>query len=76
MVFFRIDINIFVVYIKNIVNNLCANKKKLKYSIEYYIKNIIIVLKDIVCWKALNLLYNHDIKKKYHYKTIANNFLK
>jgi hypothetical protein len=33
------DINIIVIEtIKNVVNNLYANKKKPKYSIEYYIK--------------------------------------
>jgi hypothetical protein len=61
--------------IKNVVNNLCQNKRKLKYSAEYYIKNIIIVPKDVVSWKALKLLYNDDIKKKYHYKIIADKFL-
>jgi hypothetical protein len=45
------DINIVVETIKNLVNNLYPNKKKLKYSTEYYIKNIIIVLKDVVPWK-------------------------
>jgi hypothetical protein len=50
--------------IKNIINNLCPNKRKLKYPIEYYIKNIIMVLKDVISWKASKLLNNDGIKKK------------
>ena len=59
--------------IKNLINELCPDKRKSKYSIDYYLKYCVHALKDVVSWKALgNLL---EGTKKYHYKTIASKFL-
>jgi hypothetical protein len=44
------------------------NKRKTKYSVEYYLYYIVLVLKEIQSWKSLKYLLNN--KKPYHFKTI------
>lgn len=62
--FFDIDlINIF----NDTVNYYCKNKRKSKYSTEYYLYHIVLVLKNLSSWKSLTYIYNN---KPYHYKTI------
>jgi hypothetical protein len=34
--------------IKKVINEVCPNKRTLKYSIEYYLENILHVLRDVV----------------------------
>lgn len=58
----------------NLVNELCPNKRKTKYSFDYYLKNIIHVLKDVVTWESLTILYPIGTKKN-HYKTIEAKFI-
>ena len=53
------------------VNIKCPNKRKPKYSTEYYLTNIIDLLTDFVKWKSLKKSVNYRNNSKYHYKTIA-----
>jgi hypothetical protein len=55
------------------VNELCPSIRKCKYSTSYYLENIIYVLKDVVSWKSLQILYKDH--SKYHYKTIQDKFI-
>jgi transposase len=59
--------------INDVVNELCPNKRKPKYANEYYIKNMLLVLKDVVSWRSLKII-NKDASK-YHFKTINDKFL-
>jgi hypothetical protein len=63
------------------INILCPNKRKPKYSNEYYLKNIISMLTKFVSWRALAESINYKngvlrgeseetIKNDNHYKTI------
>lgn len=61
--------------ILNLVRELCPNKKKSKYSFDYYLENIIHVLKDVVTWKSLQILYKKGTKLN-HYKTIEAMYIK
>jgi hypothetical protein len=45
-----------------------------KYSNEYYLKHIIYVLKDVVSWKSLQIVFNN--KSYNHYKTLSKIHLK
>ena len=56
--------------IKN-VNLLCPNKRKPRYTPEYYLKNITDVLTDFVKWSSLKKSSNCINNYKYHYKTIS-----
>jgi hypothetical protein len=58
----------FIIEFKKQVKNECNPCRTPKYSIEYYLYYIILVLTDLNTWKALTLL--HDTKPKNHYKTI------
>lgn len=64
------------------VNILCPNKRTPKYSNEYYLTNILTLLKDFVSWRSLRMsifykkgtLTNKSkdiISKDNHYKTIC-----
>ena len=58
---------------KKIVNIKCKPKRKSKYTIEYYLYNIILVLKNLQKWESLKLFHNE--KQKFHYKTIQDKHL-
>ena len=61
-------------YIIEIVKNKYPQKRKRKYTFEYYLENFIYVLNDIVKWSSLHIL---DKKQKsYHWKSIYNEFNK
>jgi uncharacterized lipoprotein YajG len=36
--------------VNDVVNEICQNKRKPKYSNEYCIKNMLLVLKNVVSW--------------------------
>lgn len=57
-----------------LINELCPPLRKCKYTNEYYLDNIIHVLKNVVSWSSLHML--HPDKPKTHYKTIQDVFLK
>ena len=59
--------------ILEVISELCPNKRRPKYSNEYYITNILSVLKDVNSWKSLKNL--NLVGGRYHYKTIADKFL-
>lgn len=60
--------------LKEVINEICPNKRKPKFSIDYYLTNIIHVLKDANSWKSLQTL--NVVKGKInHYKTINDKFL-
>jgi len=59
--------------ILNIIDKKCPSIRKPQYTNEYYLENIIYVLRDLVSWESLQLLYPN--KHKYHYKTIQDKFL-
>ena len=50
---------------------LCPNKRKPRYTHEYYLKNILKVLSTVVTWSSLKDLNTYNGKTKYHYKTIS-----
>jgi transposase len=52
----------------NLVHKNCKIVRPPKYSLIYYLYNIILVLTNLQTWKSLKLL--HLDKKPYHYKTI------
>lgn len=52
----------------NIVNKKCKPIRKPKYSTEYYLYHIMLVLTDLQKWESLKLL--HINNKPNHYKTI------
>jgi hypothetical protein len=56
-----------------LVNLRCKNKRKPKYSNEYYLYYIILVLTDLQKWKSLKLFYTKE--KENHYKTIQDKHL-
>ena len=56
----------------NVVNELFPQLRKPKYTKNYYLDSIILMLNDLVKWESLVLL-NID-KPKYHYKTIQKIF--
>lgn len=58
--------------ILNIVNKYCPSKLRPKYTNEYYLNNIILMLNDMCKWKSLSILDPN--KPKYHYKTIQKKF--
>lgn len=58
---------------KKIVNIKCKPIRKAKYTTEYYLYNIILVLKDLQKWESLNLI--HTEKAIFHYKTIQDKHL-
>ena len=53
------------------VHSKCPNKRKPKYTSEYYLTNILDVLVDFVKWSSLKKSKNYNGKNRYHYKTIA-----
>ena len=57
--------------IKKQVALKCPNKRKPKYTTDYYLTNIIDLLTDFVKWSSLIKSNNYINKSKYHYKTIA-----
>ena len=60
------------VYIRQflkIVAEKCKQLRKPKYSNEYYLYHISLMLTDLSNWKSLQIVYRGD-NKKYHYKTI------
>lgn len=55
------------------INEKSPNKRKPKYSNEYYLDFIFKILNDVVSWHSLKRLFN--FKHKNHFKTIYNKFL-
>jgi len=52
-------------YIIDIVKNKYPQKRRRKYSFEYYLENFVYVLNDLVKWSSLSIL---DKKQKsYHW---------
>jgi hypothetical protein len=58
--------------ILNIANKKYPSIRKRKYSLEYYLKNFVHVLKDVVHWSSLRLINKNE--KSFHWKTIYNEF--
>ena len=54
------------------VNELCPSKKKIKFTNEYYLNNIIYLLNDVCRWKSLALINKEA--SEFHWKTIENKF--
>ena len=67
-----IDIE-FINEFKKIVKIKCKPMRKSKYTTEYYLYNIILVLTDFQKWKSLELIHNKQ--PKFHYKTIQDKHL-
>ena len=61
-------------YMIDIITSKYPIKPKRKYSIDYYLDNILLMLYDIIKWKSLSLI--HKNKYTYHWKTIYNEFNK
>lgn len=59
-------------YILDLVDNLCPNKRKPIYTAEYYLDNIISVLKDKISWNSLKF----PDKPKNHGSAIRKIFVK
>ena len=66
--------NEYIETVHKLVDKLCPNKRKPKYDFYNYIENIIYMLTDLNKWSSLRLV--HKNKKKYHYKTIYEVFIK
>jgi hypothetical protein len=58
---------------KNTINKYCKNKRTPKYTTEYYLYNIILVLRKTSSWSSIN---EFNYKKTFHYKTINKMHLK
>ena len=58
---------------KNTIDKYCKNKRTPKYTTEYYLYNIILVLRKTSSWSSIN---EFNDKKPYHYKTISKMHLK
>ena len=61
------DSEIIQIFIETI-HKYYHNKRKTKYSVEYYLYYIILVLKELQSWKSLKYLLTNN--KTNHYKTI------
>ena len=44
--------------ILNIIDKKCPSIRKPQYTNKYYLENIIYVLRDLVSWESLQLLYH------------------
>ena len=64
---------IYVKQFMKVVNRLCKSIRKPKYSNEYYLYHIILVLADLQKWESLSTVCSN--KSKYHYKTIQDKHL-
>jgi Transposase DDE domain len=53
------------------VNQLAPNKRKPRFSSEYYLTNILDLLNDFNSWRSLKKSVNYKKEKRYHYKTIS-----
>ena len=67
------DSEIIQIFIETI-HKYYHNKRKTKYSVEYYLYYIILVLKELQSWKSLKYLLTNN--KTNHYKTIQDIYLK
>ena len=61
-------------YIVYFVTITYKKLRKRKYSFDHYIKNFIHILNDVSIWEKLNLININT--KKYHWKSIYNEYLK
>ena len=57
----------------DIVGNKCKSIRKPKYSNEYYLYHIMLILTDLQKWKSLRIVC--DNKSEYHYKTMQDKHL-
>lgn len=55
-----------------VVKEICPFKRFIKYTYEYYLEKILLILNDVCKWKSLNK--TADKKPKFHYKTIQRVF--
>jgi hypothetical protein len=51
-------------YIIDIIKNKYPQKRRRKYSFEYYLENFVYVLNDLVKWSSSHILYKKQ--KSYH----------
>src|SRR5271168_866068 len=65
----------FIDMCKIVIKELSPNKRVPKYSVDYYLENMIHVLKDVTTWKSLKILDKGNKDKPFHYKTISDKFL-
>lgn len=56
------------------VTVLCPNKRKLKYSNEYVLDKILLLLRDVTTWRSFSRIIPNT--KVYHYSTIMKRFHK
>lgn len=59
-------------FVLELVKKRCPSKKQTKYSNGYYFDRMILLLRNVVSWRSLGVIYKKT--KTYHYKTIAAKF--
>ena len=57
--------NIYKKYILIIANKKYPEIRKRKFSLEYYLKNFLYILNDLVNWSSLKIINNEN--KSYHW---------
>lgn len=68
---------IFKVYkscVLEIANNAYKNVRNRKFKLDYYLNNFLLLLNDVNKWKTLSVINQNQ--KKFHWKTIYNEFMK
>ena len=68
-------IELCLIEIDKININIDRKRYKVKYSNEYYLKFIFLILNDINKWSFIINLKDYNSKFKFHYKTIYNKFV-
>lgn len=52
------------------IEKICPSEYNCKYSNEYYLKNVLMILNTVVSWPSLRYCNTIKSDKKYHYKSI------
>jgi hypothetical protein len=68
---------IFKVYkscVLEIANNAYKNVRNRKFKLDYYLNNFLLLLNDVNKWKTLSVINQNQ--KKFHWKTIYNEFIR
>ena len=68
---------IFKVYklcVLEIANNSYKNVRNRKFKLDYYLNNFLLLLNDVNKWKTLSVINKNQNQKKFHWKTIYNEF--
>ena len=70
---------IFKVYkscVLEIANNAYKNVRKRKYKLDYYLNKFLLLLNELNKWQSLSVIDEIPNQKKFHWKTIYNEFIK